>query len=131
MKEWKVRQEVYHRLNTEHADDLNKMEIIMTDKVVEEAIDYFRNKKGWVYPSKSFMVAICYSRWLYERWGETPMTYLDDPNLLYSNDPYYVPYSEAKEIYDEILRNITWHFDVTQGMVPDVWEYFKKEFILD
>lgn len=131
MEEWQIRQEIYHRLREDDSDDLNKVEITMTEKVVEEAVDYFRNKKGWIYPSKSYMVAICYSRWLSRYFGDDPYDYLDNPNLLFATDPHFKHYSEDKETYDEIIKNITWFFDETQGMVPDVFEYFKKEFIID
>ncbi len=131
MNEWRVRQEVYHRLREENPDDLNNIDIQMTENVVEEAIDYFKTKnKGWIYPAKSYMVGICYSKWLSERFGDTPLSYLDNPNLLYSNDPFFVPYSEDKETYDKILETVTWDFDKQQGMCPDVWVYFMDEFLL-
>jgi len=27
--EWKIKQDIYHRLNTEHTDDLNKVDIVI------------------------------------------------------------------------------------------------------
>lgn len=133
MEDWKVRQEVYHRLreNTD-SDDLNKKDIVMSENIVEEAIDYFYTKnKGWIYPAKSYMVGICYSKWLSERFGETPFYYLDNPSLLYVNDPFFVPYSEGKESYDKILEKVTWDFEKESGMVSDVWCYFMEEFLLN
>ncbi len=130
MKEWQIRQEIYHRLREDNPDDLNNVDIEITENVVEEAIDYFVNKnKGWIYPSKSYMVAICYSKWLSERFGQSPYDYLDNPNLLYVNDPYFVPYSEDKKTYDDILNVVTWDFKM-EGMVPDVWTYFMDEFLI-
>lgn len=133
MSEWRVRQEIFHRLrNGEHADDLNDIDYVVTDNVVEEAIDYFRTKaKGWIYPAKSYFVAICYSKWLSERFDEDKLNFLDDPNLLYSNDPFFVPYSEDKETYDKILEKVTWDFDKQKGMCPDVWVYFMDEFLIN
>lgn len=132
MNEWQIRQEVYHRLREESPDDLNKVDITMTDNIIEEAIDYFNTKnKGWIYPAKSYMVAICYSKWLSERFGGSPYEYLDNPNLLYVNDPYFVPYSEDKETYDKVLETVTWDFDKQLGMCPDVWCYFMDEFLLN
>jgi hypothetical protein len=131
MEEWKVRQEIYHRTVRDHQDDLNKFEIELTENVVGEAIDYFKSKdKGWIYPSKSYMVAICYARWLSEEFGGTPIEYLEDPELLYGNDPYFCEYSRDPKTYHEILNVIGWDFDETQGMCPDVKEYFKQEFLL-
>ncbi len=132
MEEWRVRQEVFHRLREDpEADDLNRFGITMTENVVEEAIDYFvTGNKGWIYPAKSYMVGICYSKWLSEHFGETPIHYLDNPNLLYNNDPFFKPYSESKEIYDKILEVVTWDFDKQKGMCPDVWCYFMDEFLI-
>lgn len=133
MDEWRVRQEIYHRLkNGEYDDDLNKCEIKLTENVVEEAIDYFYTKnKGWVYPAKSYMVGICYSKWLSEKFGGSPFEILDNPNLLYCNDPFFKPYSEDKETYDKILEKVTWDFDKQKGMCPDVWCYFMDEFLIN
>lgn len=130
MEEWKVRQEIYHRTNPVHVDDLNQFEIEMTDDVVAHAIDYFKSRKGWVYPSKSYMVGICYSRWLSENFGGDPFDYLNDPELLYNNDPYFVEYSRDPKTYHEILNEIGWEFDENAGMCADVKEYFKQEFML-
>jgi hypothetical protein len=78
------------------------------------------------------MVGICYSRWLSETFGGNPLDYLNDNELLYNNDPYFKTYSEDFEIYDSILKEIgKWEFDVNLGMVPDVKNYFVKEFMIN
>jgi protochlorophyllide reductase len=70
MEDWKIRQELYHRLNTVHDDDLNDKNIEITDNIVIDAVRYFTEKDiGWIYPSKSYMVAICYAKWLSEEFG--------------------------------------------------------------
>lgn len=131
MEEWKLRQEIYHRLNTKHDDDLNDKKIIITKDIVKNALRYFNEKDvGWIYPSKSYMVAICYARWLSEEFDKNPLDYLNDFNLLYNNDPYFLPYEKDIETYTKILNSIGWNFDETKGMVPDVKEYFVKEFML-
>ncbi len=131
MQDWKVRQEVFHRLNTEHDDDLKNFEVHITETVVEDAIRYFTSRDiGWVYPAKSYMVGICYARWLSEEFGGDPLDYLDDPDLLYGNDPYFCEYSRDPETYHSILNVIGWDFDETAGLCPDVKEYFKQEFML-
>ena len=131
MEDWKVRQEVYHRTNPVHVDDLNNFEVEITTDVVSHAVDYFRTRdKGWVYPSKSYMVGICYARWLSEEFGGRPVEYLDDPELLYGNDPYFVEYSRDPKTYHQILNEVGWDFDESMGMCPDVKEYFKEEFML-
>lgn len=131
MKEWKIKQEIFHRLNTEHVDDLSKFEITMSKNITDDAVKYFKEKDmGWVYPAKSYMVAICYSKWLVEYFGGKFFEYLDDEDLLYGNDPFFKPYSQDKETYDEILAQINFlAFDENAGIVPDVKKYFVEEFL--
>ncbi len=130
LEEWKIRQEIYHRLNRDHSDDLNDKEIIITANVVLDAIRYFNETDiGWIYPSKSYMVAICYAKWLADYFGGISEHYLDDPDLLYGNDPYFVQYSSDPKTYNQILEKINgWNFDQKKGMVPDVRKYFNDEF---
>lgn len=132
MLDWKIRQEIYHKLNVEHDDDLNTKDVVITTDIVENAIAYFIKRDiGWIYPSKSYMVAICYARWLAEYFGGNPIEYLEDPELLYNNDPYFVEYSKDPKTYHQILNVITWEFDESAGMVPDVRQYFNEEFIIN
>ena len=131
MKDWQIRQEIYHRLHKEHSDDLNTKTVKITENVVNDAIRYFKEKNvGWIYPSKSYMVAICYAKWLSEEFGGEPISYLNNESLLYYNDPYFVTYNEDRQTYDEILKIIGWNFKV-EGMVSDVRDYFNKEFMIE
>lgn len=132
MNDWKIRQEIYHRINTEFDDDLKTKDVVISDDIVNNAVRYFRERDiGWIYPAKSYMVGICYARWLSENFGGNAIDYLDDQDLLYGNDPYFKKYSMNKEVYDEILNKIDhWSFDETVGMVPDVKSYFVEEFML-
>lgn len=132
MKQWKINQEIYHRLNKNHDDDLSNKKIIITDNIVDDAVRYFETTDiGWIYPSKSYMVAICYARWLCEYFDENPFECLNDPGLLYNNDPYFITYDKMKNSYDSILTRIGgWKFDENKGMVPDVKRYFLDEFLL-
>jgi hypothetical protein len=133
MEDWKIRQELYHRLNTVHDDDLNDKNIEITDNIVADAVRYFTEKDiGWIYPSKSYMVAICYAKWLSEEFGGNPIDYLNDIDLLFGNDPYFIIYDEDAVTYNQILDRIgEWKFDQTKGMVPDVKKYFIEEFMID
>jgi hypothetical protein len=133
MEDWKIRQELYHRLNTVHDDDLNDKNIEITDNVVTDAVRYFTEKDiGWIYPSKSYMVAICYARWLSEEFGGNPINYLNDIDLLFGNDPYFLTYDEDTVTYNQILDCIGgWQFDQTIGYVMDVKKYFIEEFMID
>ena len=133
MEDWKIRQELYHRLNTVHDDDLNDKNIEITDNVVTDAVRYFTEKDiGWIYPSKSYMVAICYAKWLSEEFGGNPVDYLNDIDLLFGNDPYFLTYDEDVVTYNQILDCIGgWQFDQTIGYVIDVKKYFIEEFMID
>lgn len=130
--EWKVRQAIYHKLNPNHDDDLNTKKVEITTNIVENAIAYFTKRDiGWIYPSKSYMVAICYARWLAENFGGIPLEYLEDSELLYNNDPYFVEYSRDPKTYHQILNVISWDFDESLGMIPDVKQYFNDEFMIN
>jgi hypothetical protein len=132
MKEWKIRQEIFHRLNTDHDDDLSLHTVEIKDDIVENAVKYFTtNELGWVYPAKSYVVAICYARWLNQHFNEDFYESLNDPDLLHGNDPYYVPYEQDKDTYNKILNTVGFNFNEDIGIVPDVKMYFLKEFDLD
>lgn len=133
MEEWKVRQEIYHRLHNEFDDDLNTKHIELSKDIVKDALRYFSETNiGWVYPSKSYMVAICYARWLSEEFGGNPIDYLNDIDLLFGNDPYFVTYDEDPVTYNQILGYIGgWQFDENVGYVADVKKYFVEEFMID
>ena len=132
MKEWKIRQEIFHRLNTDHNDDLSLHTVEIKDDIVENAIKYFTTTElGWVYPAKSYVVAICYARWLNQYFNEDFYECLNDPDLLYNNDPYYIPYEQDKDTYNKILTAVGFDFDETAGVTPDIKTYFLKEFDLD
>lgn len=127
MKEWKIRQEIYHRLHKQYSDDLNSVEIHFTDNIAEDALKHFHEQVDkWIYPAKSYFVAICYASWIAEDFGEDFYQLLDDDMLLAGNDPYFVPYNEDKETYDKILQQIKIPLPRT-GMVPDVKEYYDEE----
>lgn len=131
MKKWKINQEIYHRLNTVHDDDLSNFDYEISDDIVNNAVRYFKERDiGWIWPAKSYMVAICYSKWLSENFGGDPIDYLSDPELLYNNDDYYKPYFSNQFVYDSILDQIGgWNFDQNKGVVPEVKYYYEKEFM--
>ena len=130
MKEWKMHQEIYHRLNPVYDDDERNFEIEISDNIIDNAIKYFLTTDiGWIWPAKSYMVGICYAKWLAEIYGGDPLSYLEDPDLLYNNDPYYVSYPSDPDTYNKILCGIGgWNFDNQLGVVPQVRHYFDLEF---
>lgn len=126
MKLWKVKQEIYHRLNKEHSDDLNKVTIVDSNDVVNDAVMHFKEHVDeWVYPAKSYFVAICYAQWISEDFNENFYDLLNDPDLLHGNDPYFVTYKQDPETYDAIIKRVPLIEMI--GMVPDVRKYYEAE----
>jgi hypothetical protein len=132
MKDWKVKQEIFHRLNNKYEDDLNDKDIELNADIVENAVKYFTTTElGWVYPAKSYVVGICYAKWISELYSENFYELLNDENLLYGNDPYFIPYNQNKKDYDAIIKIVGLNFDENIGIIPDIKEYFIKEFNYD
>lgn len=128
MKDWKARQMAFHATSGDFRDDLNEVDIVISEDIVGDAVLHFEEKiDEWIYPSKSYVVAICYAKWLEQDFDEDFYEVLDDPDLLFGNDPYFVPYSEDEGTYQAILEEI--HFDEFSGMVPDIYEYYKEEML--
>jgi hypothetical protein len=117
-------------LNNDHTDDLKNIKIEFSKNIIENAIKYFYDKNmGFIYPSKSYVVAICYAHWLSKDFKEDFIELLNDKNLLYCNDPYFKTYDEDTYTYDEILKKIT-PFDENKGIIPDIRNYYKVEFFI-
>jgi len=129
-KEWKIRQALYHKLNSDYTDDLKKIKIEISRDVVENAIRYFYNvDMPFIYPSKSYVVAICYAYWLSKDFGEDFYELLNDKDLLYGNDPYFKTYEEDTKTYDEILKKVM-PLDENKGIVSDIKNYYMAEFFI-
>lgn len=138
MKEWKIRQEVYHRLNPETPDMYGPDDIEMMTDTDPQSITAMvaRYLQGYVpekviYPAKSYFVAIVYARLLRDHFGEDPYLVLEDPNLLHGNDPYFKTIHNDGGVYMSVINAFGWDFDLTLGEIPDVAEYFREEFMLD
>lgn len=129
-KEWKIRQALYHKLNGDYTDDLKKVKIEINKNIVENAVRYFYNTDmPFIYPSKSYVVAICYAYWLSKDFGEDFYELLSDKNLLYDNDPYFKTYEEDNNTYDEILKKVM-PLNENKGIVPDIKNYYMAEFFI-
>jgi len=127
-KEWKIRQALYHKLNQNYSDDLKNFDIQLSSNIIENAILYFQTTDmPFIYPSKSYVVAICYAYWLSKDFNENFYDLLNDKSLLYNNDPHFKPYNEDKITYDCILNKIM-PINETLGIVPDIKRYYKNEF---
>lgn len=128
MQEWKIRQEVFHKLKHDFKDDLNKIEITLSHDLKNNALRHFYERVDeWIYPAKSYVVAFCYAYWISQDFQEDFRDLLMDPDLLYGNDPYYKTYDESPEVYEFLLDNIDFPIPM-EGMIPDIREYYEEEF---
>lgn len=115
-------------MNRDHEDDLKKFDVTFSDDIVKNAILHFEEKVDlWIYPAKSYFVAICYASWLSEDFQEDFWMLLSDPDLLAGNDPYYRPYGSDPKTYDDIINRVSFPLGDT-GMIPDVRKYYEQEF---
>lgn len=130
-KEWKTRQKIYHKLNPNPEDDLGKVDIVFDEtNIVKDALRYFNEKDvGWLYPAKSYVVAICYAYWLSRDFKEDFYQLLDDEDLLFGNDPYFKRYRDNPDVYKEIIKKVI-PLNEKKGMISDIKYWYKLEFIL-
>lgn len=126
MQEWKIKQEIYHRLNTVYSDDLNKVDIVISHEYSDIIKHFYEKVDQWIYPAKSYFVAFCYASWISEDYGENIIDLLKDPMLLAGNDPYFKTYDDDPDTYNKILSQIDLPIPM-KGMVPDVREYYNDE----
>jgi hypothetical protein len=101
----------------------------MSDDKVTAALNYVREKTDvGTYPGKSYIVAIIYATMINRVYGDDFFKLLDDPDLLYGQDDFFVPYSKDKETYDSILEQLksipNW---IEGGWAPKTVEYFYLE----
>jgi hypothetical protein len=146
MKEWKYRRNIFYSMlppDHKHGDEPELFNGIVhknftKTNIIQDAINYITiHRDDLYYPGKSFAVAIMYASWIEDEFaGEDLYTLLDDPDLL-PGDDYFVPYSQAKDIYDSIIEFIDNNMncdipnDVQLPYVEMTKHYFEKEFMLD
>lgn len=101
---------MYNQLHEEEfSDDLSNEEIVEEfdkDSIIKRACEYPTSPDTVLYyPGKAYAIAIMAAKYLEEEYNEEILEVLDDPDLLYGNDPYFVPYSRDKDTYDKILNS--------------------------
>lgn len=132
MKDYKILQEMYHSLHK--VDDfINQQNIcfIERDDLVNRIIAYFTQEVLTLeYPAKSYAVAIIYAKLLEHYFNEDFYKTLNDPDLLYNNDKFFVPYDHDSHLYDHILSRISLDFDRSLSQIDTTIQYFEQEFFI-
>lgn len=133
MLDWKTRQQLFNSTAEEFTDDLNKVDIRTEEDSVTWAVKHFNERVDeWVYPAKSYFVALCYATWIHQDFGDDFYDLLNSKDLLAGNDPYYKTYNEDPETYNAILEQVKLPDALSQmGMVPDVRSYYEEEMMFD
>ena len=133
--EHKVRQALYHHLNPNPSDmNLGVPYKSMNDRQLAfHVIDYFLNSDHEIcYPAKSYAVALIYAHLLEKHFIIPFDTSLRDPELLFHNDPFFVPYTDESYVYNKAISHLQL-YDGLQYNLPQVAatvEYFDQEFFL-
>lgn len=128
-KEWKMWQEVYNNLVTDHTDDRKYHRFEYNEERVENAFFYLNEKADYgIYPAKSRMIAIIYATMLEKVYGEDFYEVLNDPDLLFGQDDFFTPYLKDSDTYDAIIARLkeipNW---LEMGWAPKTVEYFYME----
>ena len=135
IKEYKLRQEMYHNLNkpSDLIGTTNHKwtwDLLDDEELVQRIIEYFTIPVAKLsYPSKSYAVAVIYAKLLNKYFKVPVLKALRDKDLLYGNDKFFIPYDNknSADIYDRVLlKPINWK--LPQVMATE--QYFKEEFYL-
>lgn len=130
MKLYKMYQELYNRIVTDHTDRIDEnVEILVSDELVDNAITYFTKATfPLIYPAKSYGAAIVYATLIEKIYGYPLRETLNDPDLFQGQDPYFKPYSTDPETYESIIKRLldipNW---LESGWVPQTCKYFFLE----
>ena len=110
-------------------DDVRLPININNDNIAEQVIDFFYTTSKFIYPAKSYFVALVYAACFVEFFDEKFYQMLDDPELL-TQDMYFIPYHRKKDIYDKILNIIQPSSILSYQSTQKTVIYFKQEFAL-
>ena len=149
MKDWKLRQKIYHATNsvTDLLDDVVAHEgrsvlntvFTSTDQQVEAIKSYFTSEVWDLeYPTKSYVVALVYATLLGKHFGEDVVEVLNDPELLYGNDKWFRTYSASPDVYDKALKELApvlsrianSELDTIPSQIQATIGYFNDEFFI-
>jgi hypothetical protein len=114
---WKERQEIYHKVFkpsdfTQYHQDVTIDPNATSLDIVAYCEQYFvQNDLPLVYPHKTYAVAAIYATLLAKYFGGTVVDLLDDPDLLYGNNDFFVTYTKDQTTYDLVLSKLEYQLN--------------------
>lgn len=123
---YKIYQKLYNDLVQEHSDDLANTPYVISEELVDNALQYFREASFPLhYPAKSYSVAIIYATKLNELYGIPVKDVLNDEDLFMGQDEFFKPYRDDPETYDLIMERLEKEIPdwINSGWAPWTVEY--------
>ncbi len=141
MKEWQIRQQLFHQIyqGMDLGDDLSEEEIIEefeSEKIIQRALSYpIKQTKELYYPGKAYAIGIIFAKLIEHHFNEDFYECLNNENLLYGNDPYFKKYEDDKDTYDKIIENFPFDILFNEDLECSenflrTYDYFLREFLL-
>lgn len=107
----------------------SKYEYQNDELLVEQILKFFKEGSELIYPAKSFFVGIIYAKCMEITYNEDFYKMLDDPTLLF-DDKYFIRYSDAQDIYDEVISKLDMDNLLKLPSTLKTVNYFKEEFTI-
>lgn len=125
---WKEKRKLAYLINDFDDIDLPYVYKEMNDKdLISLIVHFFKTESDLIYPAKSYFVAIIYAKNIERIFGDNFYNVLNDKDLL-PDDLYFKTYSEAKYIYDSVLKEINNIWDYKS--INATLKYFYQEFLI-
>ena len=132
LNNWKDRRKVAYRLYRGLFDDVNLPHKVENQNdmhaLTNQVIDFFENGSQLIYPAKYIFCNIVYSYYLNKYFNVDFYTALDDKETLFDS-PCCVLYSDAKQVYDNVIKKVIDRIDQLPSVVK-TRHYFKMEFLI-
>ena len=132
LNNWKDRRKLAYRLYRGLFDDVNLKYSIENQNdeqaLTKQVLDFFENGSELIYPAKYIFCNIVYSYYLNKYFNVPFYQALDDKETLFDS-PCCVLYSDAKQVYDTVIKKVIDRIDQLPSVVK-TRHYFKMEFLI-